>query len=61
MSKPSPAILFAIRKPNARAVVEKILETGRSLREFPRMGRMVPDLGQDAIRERFVYVRDVYR
>jgi toxin ParE1/3/4 len=46
----------------ARAVVEKILETARQVREFPFMGRMVPELGQETIRERFVYsYRLIYR
>jgi toxin ParE1/3/4 len=39
----------------AQAVVEKILETARHVREFPFMGRIVPELGQETIRERLVY------
>jgi toxin ParE1/3/4 len=39
----------------AQAVVEKILETARHAREFPFMGRIVPELGQETIRERLVY------
>lgn len=39
----------------AQAVVEKILETARHVREFPFMGRIVPELGQETIRERLVF------
>jgi plasmid stabilization system protein ParE len=39
----------------AGAVVEKILETTRHLKNFPRLGRIVPEIGKDTIRERFVY------
>ena len=46
----------------ARAVVEKILETARQLCEFPFLGRMVLELAQASIRERFVYsYRLIYR
>ncbi len=46
----------------ARAVVEKILETAHQVREFPLLGRMVPELAQETIRERFVYsYRLIYR
>ena len=46
----------------AQAVVEKILETARQVRVFPFLGRMVPELAQDTIRERFVYsYRLIYR
>ena len=46
----------------ARAVVEKILETAHQVREFPFLGRMVPELAQETIRERFVYsYRLIYR
>ena len=46
----------------AQAVVEKILETARQVGEFPFLGRMVPELGQDTFRERFVYsYRLIYR
>jgi toxin ParE1/3/4 len=45
-----------------QAVVEKILETARQVREFPLLGRMVPELAQETIRERFVYsYRLIYR
>jgi len=39
----------------ARAVVGKIIELGRALPQFPKAGRTVPELGDAAIRERFVY------
>ena len=46
----------------AQAVVEKILETARQVGEFPSLGRMVPELAQETIRERFVYsYRLIYR
>ena len=46
----------------AQAVVEKILETARHMGEFPLLGRMVPELAQETIRERFVYsYRLIYR
>ena len=46
----------------AQAVVEKILETARQVGEFPLLGRRVPELAQDIIRERFVYsYRLIYR
>ena len=38
------------------------LETTRQVREFPFLGRMVPELAQETIRERFVYsYRLIYR
>ncbi|MFM1891899.1 MAG: hypothetical protein RLZ44_976 [Pseudomonadota bacterium] len=46
----------------ARAVASKILATTRSLPEQPYLGRAVPEVGVEAIRERFVYsYRLVYR
>jgi len=39
----------------ARAVVTKILEVARNIKDFPWLGRVVPELGDDKIRERFVY------
>ena len=46
----------------ARAVVQKILATTRKLQRFPRAGRIVPELGDDAIRELLVYsYRVIYR
>ena len=46
----------------ARAVVTKILAISRDIREFPLIGRVVPELGNEHIRERLVYsYRLVYR
>lgn len=46
----------------ARAVVSKILERSRNIREFPLIGRMVPETGDERIRERFIYsYRLIYR
>lgn len=46
----------------ARAVVSKILSVSRALADFPNIGRAVPELGDENIRERFVYsYRLVYR
>ena len=39
----------------AGAVVEKILETARRLSQFPMAGRIVPELHEDCVRERFIY------
>ena len=46
----------------ARAVVSKILEASRNIRDFPLIGRVVPETGDERIRERFIYsYRLVYR
>lgn len=46
----------------AGIVVEKILEATRQLEQFPRAGRKVPELNEEAIRELFVYnYRIIYR
>ncbi len=46
----------------ARAVVAEILAVSRSIREFSLIGRIVPEIGNDRIRERLVYsYRLVYR
>jgi plasmid stabilization system protein ParE len=46
----------------ARAVVTEILLVSRKIREFPMAGRIVPEIGEDRIRERFIYsYRLVYR
>lgn len=46
----------------ARAVVNKIRNTARTLRRFPYAGRVVPELGDDTIHERFIYsYRLIYR
>lgn len=39
----------------AVAVAEKVTTLTRSLPEHPRMGRQVPELERDDIRERFVF------
>jgi len=46
----------------ARAVVTEILTISRNIREFPLIGRIVPEIGNEHIRERFIYsYRLVYR
>lgn len=46
----------------AKAVVTEILSTSRSCSGFPLIGRIVPEIGHERIRERFVYsYRLVYR
>jgi plasmid stabilization system protein ParE len=46
----------------ARAVVTKIVDTAKGLPAFPWIGRVVPELGDNSIRERFVYsYRLIYR
>jgi len=39
----------------AGAVATKIIEMARSIERFPAIGRMVPELGNEKIRERLVY------
>ncbi|MDP1681299.1 MAG: type II toxin-antitoxin system RelE/ParE family toxin [Burkholderiales bacterium] len=39
----------------AQAVVSKVLAIGARLVDFPDAGRVVPEMGDAAIRERFVY------
>lgn len=39
----------------ARAVVTKIFDVSRSVKDFPFIGRIVPELENENIRERFVY------
>ena len=39
----------------ARAVVTEILSASRNIREFPLIGRVVPEIGDENIRERFIY------
>ncbi len=39
----------------ARAVLKRIQTATRSLAEFPRAGRVVPEFGDEAIRELFAY------
>jgi addiction module RelE/StbE family toxin len=46
----------------ARAVVTDILSESRNLGKFPLIGRIVPEIADDHIRERFVYsYRLVYK
>ncbi|MCF6159206.1 MAG: type II toxin-antitoxin system RelE/ParE family toxin [wastewater metagenome] len=46
----------------ARAVVTKMLATSRHIGEYPLIGRIVPEIGDERIRERFIYsYRMVYR
>ncbi|ESS66950.1 hypothetical protein MGMO_174c00160 [Methyloglobulus morosus KoM1] len=46
----------------ARAVVIKVLELVRSIPDFPWIGRIVPEIEDGNIRERFVYsYRVVYQ
>ncbi len=39
----------------ARSVVSKIIEVSRNIKEFPFIGRIVPEFGNENIRELFVY------
>lgn len=39
----------------AKSVVSKIIEVAENIHEFPEMGRMVPEVGETAIRERFAH------
>lgn len=46
----------------ASAIVSKMLSVSRSVGEFPLIGRLVPELMNQNIRERFIYsYRLVYR
>jgi plasmid stabilization system protein ParE len=46
----------------AAAVVKKIVDTTRSLSNFPLAGRVVPEFGEENIREKLVYsYRIIYR
>jgi plasmid stabilization system protein ParE len=46
----------------ARAVATKILATTKSIRQFPEIGRVVPELDSERVRERFVYsYRVIYK
>ena len=46
----------------AGAVVKKMLDSTRTLSHFPFAGRIVPEFGDDSIREKFVYsYRVIYR
>ncbi|RMG35710.1 MAG: type II toxin-antitoxin system RelE/ParE family toxin [Gammaproteobacteria bacterium] len=39
----------------ARAVVTEVLSVSRSISEFPMIGRIVPEIGDERVRERFIY------
>jgi len=39
----------------AKAVVNKLIEAFRSLRNHPERGRVVPELGDKDVREIFIY------
>ena len=46
----------------ASAVVTEILSISRNVGDFPLIGRVVPEIGDETIRERFAYsYRLVYR
>ncbi len=46
----------------AKAVASCIVETAESIPEHPEIGRVVPEIGDNEIRERFVYsYRVIYR
>jgi addiction module RelE/StbE family toxin len=46
----------------ARAVVSKIVETAEAIPDHPELGRIVPEIDDKSIRERFVYsYRIIYR
>jgi len=46
----------------AKAIASKIVETAETIPDFPEIGRIVPEIGNSLIRERFVYsYRIIYR
>jgi toxin ParE1/3/4 len=46
----------------ARAVVTEILSASRNAGDFPLIGRIVPEIGDENVRERFIYsYRLIYR
>ena len=46
----------------AKAVASKIVQTAETIPNFPEVGRIVPEIGNPSIRERFVYsYRIIYR
>lgn len=46
----------------ARSVASKLVETVESIPEYPELGRIVPEIGDPAIRERLIHrYRVVYR
>jgi plasmid stabilization system protein ParE len=40
---------------HARRIVEEILALGESVAEQPKIGRIVPELEDEKVRERFIY------
>ena len=46
----------------AQSVVSQILSISRKIKEFPLIGRVLPEIGDENIRERFIYsYRLVYK
>ena len=46
----------------AKVVASRIIETAETIPEYPEIGRVVPEIGDVTIRERFVYsYRIIYR
>jgi len=46
----------------AQSVVSQILSVSRKIKEFPLIGRVLPEIGDENIRERFIYsYRLVYK
>ena len=46
----------------ARVVASRLVETAESIRDFPKIGRVVPEAADPNLRERFVYsYRLIYR
>lgn len=46
----------------AKSVVSGLVETAESIPEYPELGRIVPEIGDPAIRERLIHrYRVVYR
>ena len=46
----------------AKVVASKLVETAETTLTYPEVGRMVPEIGDESIRERFVYsYRIIYR
>lgn len=46
----------------AKAVASRIIEIAEAIPQYPELGRVVPEIGEAAIRERFAYsYRIIYR
>ena len=46
----------------AQSVVSQILSVSRKIKDFPLIGRVLPEIGDENIRERFIYsYRLVYK